>query len=111
MGRIDEEGYIYIVGRKKLFINISGNKVDPSEVEYLLLQHPKVKEAAILGVKDHQGNEMVKAVIVPKSNMKTKEVFEFCKGRISDFKIPRLIEFREAIPKSPTGKVLREYLK
>ncbi|MBI2485361.1 MAG: acyl--CoA ligase [Deltaproteobacteria bacterium] len=111
LGRIDEEGYIYIVGRKKLFINISGNKVDPSEVETLLLQHPKVREAAILGVKDRQGNEMVKAVIVSKSHMETKEVYEFFKGRISDFKIPRIIEFREEIPKSPTGKVLREYLK
>jgi long-chain acyl-CoA synthetase len=111
LGRMDEEGCIYIVGRKKLFINISGNKVDPSEVETLLLQHPNIKEAAILGVKDHQGNEIVKAVIVPRSHMETKEVYEFFKGRISDFKIPRLIEFRDAIPKSPTGKVLREYLK
>ncbi len=111
LGRIDEEGYIYIVGRKKLFINISGNKVDPNEVENLLLQHPKVKEAVILGVADNRGNEIIKAVIVPKSNMETKEVYEFCKGRISDFKIPRVIEFRDEIPKSPTGKVLREHLK
>jgi long-chain acyl-CoA synthetase len=110
-GKIDEEGYIYIVGRKKLFINISGNKVDPNEVETLLLQHPKIKEAVILGAKDHQGNEIVKAVIVPKSNMEKKEVYQFCKGRISDFKIPRVIEFREAVDKSPTGKVLREHLK
>jgi len=111
LGKIDEEGYIYIVGRKKLFINISGNKVDPNEVETLLLQHPKVKEAVILGAKDHQGNEIVKAVIVPKGEMETKEVYEFCKGRISDFKIPRVIEFKEALRKSPTGKVLREHLK
>jgi len=109
-GKIDEEGYIYIVGRKKLFINISGNKVDPREVENLLLQHPKVKEAVVLGVKDKEGNELVKAVIVPKDKTEAREFYEFCKGRISDFKIPRIIEFRDEIPKSPTGKVLRGYL-
>ncbi|MGH7889602.1 MAG: class I adenylate-forming enzyme family protein, partial [Thermodesulfobacteriota bacterium] len=111
LGRIDDEGYLYIVGRKKLFINISGNKVDPAELEALLSQHPKVREAAIIGVNDNFGNEVVKAVIVSKSNMETKEVYEFLKGKISDFKIPRIIEFREEIPKSPTGKVLREHLK
>jgi long-chain acyl-CoA synthetase len=111
LGRIDEEGYIYIVGRKKLFINISGNKVDPQELENLLLRHPKVKEAVVLGVKDDKGNELVKAVIVPKGKMETKEVYEFFRGQVSDFKIPRVIEFRDEIPKSPTGKVLREYLK
>jgi long-chain acyl-CoA synthetase len=110
LGRIDEEGYIYILGRKRLFINISGNKVDPQEVENLLLKHQKVKEAVVLGVKDDRGNEIVKAVIVPKERMETREIYEFCKGRISDFKIPRIIEFRDEIPKSPTGKVLREYL-
>lgn len=110
LGRIDEEGYIYIMGRKRLFINISGNKVDPQEVENLLLKHQKVKEAVVLGVKDDRGNEIVKAVIVPRERMETREIYEFCKGKISDFKIPRIIEFRDEIPKSPTGKVLREYL-
>jgi len=111
LGRMDDEGYLYIVGRKKLFINISGNKVDPAELEALLSQHPKVREAAIIGVNDNFGNEIVKAVIVPESDMETKEVYEFFKGKISDFKIPRIIEFREEIPKSPTGKVLRERLR
>jgi long-chain acyl-CoA synthetase len=111
LGKIDEEGYIYIVGRKKLIINVAGNKVDPIEVENLLLNHPKIKEAVVLGVKDNQGNESVKAVIVPRGNMVAKEVYDYCKGHISDFKIPRIVEFRDQIPKSPTGKILREHLK
>lgn len=111
LGKIDEEGYIYIVGRKKLLINVAGNKVDPIEVENLLLKHPKIKEAVVLGVKDNHGNESVKAVIAPRENMEAKEVYDHCKGHISDFKIPRIVEFRNEIPKSPTGKVLREYLK
>jgi long-chain acyl-CoA synthetase len=111
LGKIDEKGYIYIVGRKKLLINVAGNKIDPIEVETLLLKHPKIKEAVVLGVENNHGSEYVKAVIVPMSYMEAKEVYDYCKGNISDFKIPRIVEFRDEIPKSPTGKVLRGYLK
>ncbi len=111
LGKIDERDYIYIVGRKKLFINVAGNKVDPAEVENLLLTHPKVKEVAVLGIKDIYGSESVKAVIVTKANMEIREVYDYCRGHISDFKIPRIVEFRDDIPKSPTGKVLRQHLK
>jgi len=106
LGLIDEDGYIKILGRKKQFINISGNKVNPREVENLIIRHSKVKEIAVFGFKDSKGNELVKAVIVPKKEMNMKEVFDFCQGRIADYKIPRIIEFRKSIPKSPTGKVL-----
>jgi long-chain acyl-CoA synthetase len=111
LGRIDENGHIYIVGRKKLFINVAGNKVDPVEVENFLLTHPKVKEVTVLGIKDIYGSESVKAVVVTKANMKIKEVYDYCRGHISDFKIPRIVEFRNEIPKSPMGKVLRQHLK
>ncbi|MEM7009125.1 MAG: class I adenylate-forming enzyme family protein [Thermodesulfobacteriota bacterium] len=111
LGRIDSEGYIYIVGRKKLFINISGNKVDPVELENLLLEHDRVKEAAVLGVEDGKGGEIVKAVIVSEKSLETKDIISFCRGKISDYKIPSLIEFRNELPRSPTGKVLREQLK
>ena len=111
LGRIDEEGYIYITGRRKLFINIGGNKVDPQEVENVLLRHPQVREAVVIGIKDDKGEELVKAVIVATDKIEAKDIHEFCRGRISDFKIPRIIEFRQEIPKSPTGKVLREYVK
>ena len=108
---IDEDGFIYIVGRKKLFINISGNKVDPLEVENVLLEHNKVNEAVVLGIVDDQGIETVKAVIVPQGGLQKREVIKFCQGRMSEFKIPRDIEFRDKLPRSPTGKVLREELK
>jgi len=111
LGRIDQDGFIYIVGRKKLFINISGNKVDPVEVENILLDHPNVKEAAVLGITDSNGVESVKAVIVSDEKIQKKEILEFCRERIAEFKIPRTVEFRDEIPRSPTGKVLREELK
>lgn len=109
-GKKDEDGNLYIVGRKTMFINTGGNKVDPSEVEMLLCGHPKVKEIAVVGVKSHYGEEVIKAVVVLSSQCSEREIVEFCKGRIADFKIPRIIEFREEIPRSPLGKVLKKYL-
>jgi long-chain acyl-CoA synthetase len=111
LGITDKEGYIRIVGRKKMFINISGNKVNPREVEHQISGHPKVKEVVVFGVSDSEGNEVVKAVIVPKADLTAKEIYEFCQGKIADFKIPRKIEFRESIPKGPTGKVIIDLLK
>jgi len=111
LGRIDRDGFLYIVGRKKFFINISGYKVDPSEVENFLLKHPKVKEVVILGINDSDGSERVKAVLVADKGLEKKEILEFCKDEIAEFKIPRIIEFRDELPRSPTGKVLREELK
>ncbi len=110
LGKIDSEEFIYIVGRKKLFINISGNKVDPVEVENALIEHEQVKEAAVLGVTDDDV-ETVKAVIVPTGELERKDIIAFCRDRIAEFKIPRIIEFRDELPRSPTGKVLREELK
>ena len=111
LGRIDQDGFIYIVGRKKLFINISGNKVDPVEVENVLLEFDKVTEAAVLGILDSEGSESVKAVIVSSEGVEKKDILNFCKQRISNYKIPSIIEFRDELPRSPTGKVLREELK
>jgi long-chain acyl-CoA synthetase len=111
LGKIDDKGYIYIVGRKKFFINVAGNKVDPLEIENLLMTHPKIKEAVVLGSMDSYGNESIKAVIVPKEDIDIKEIYNYCKDRIADFKVPRIIEIRKEIPKSPTGKVLKEYFK
>ena len=111
LGRIDKDGFIYIVGRKKLFVNISGNKVDPVEVENILVDHPNVTEVAVLGITDSDGVESVKAVIVPSEEIQKKDILELCRERIAEFKIPKIIEFRDELPRSPTGKVLREELK
>ena len=111
LGTIDKDGYIRLVGRKKMFINISGNKVNPREVEHQISGHSKVGEVVVFGVSDSDGNEVVKAIIVPKADLTAKEIYEFCKGKIADFKIPRKIEFRESIPKGPTGKAVIDLLK
>ena len=111
LGMIDEAGYIYINGRKKFLINVGGFKVDPGEVENLLSQHPDIAEAAVLGVTDGRGNERVKAVIVARRPMDVKDVIGFCRERIAEYKVPALVEFRRELPRSPTGKILREQLK
>jgi long-chain acyl-CoA synthetase len=111
LGTMDKDGYIRILGRKKMFINISGNKVNPSEVESQISGHSKVKEVVVFGVSDSEGNEVIKAVIVPKGDLTAREIYEFCRGKIADFKIPSRIEFRQSIPRGPTGKVAFELLK
>lgn len=111
LGTKDTDGYIRIVGRKKMFINVSGNKVNPREVESQIAGHPKVAEVVVFGVSDSEGNEVVKAVIVPRADLTAKDIYEFCRGKIADFKIPRKIAFQGSIPKGPTGKVITDLLK
>ncbi|MGI9553545.1 MAG: class I adenylate-forming enzyme family protein [Thermodesulfobacteriota bacterium] len=110
LGFIDSDGYIYIKGRRKLFINISGQKVDPVEVENTLLSHSAVLEAAVTGRESESGNEIVAAYIVADTKLNSSDIIEFCRGKISDIKIPSLIKFVESLPKSPTGKILRDKL-
>jgi long-chain acyl-CoA synthetase len=111
LGRKDQNGLLFLVGRKKLFINKGGYKINPREVEDLLESHPKIEEAIVIGVATPFGDEKVKAVLVTNAACAQEEVIDFCRGKISDFKIPSLIEFTEAFPKSPTGKVRRELLR
>ena len=110
LGMFDSDGYLFIRGRKKLFINISGNKVDPYEVESLLMTHEKITEAAVVGAPGAGGREEVKAFIVA-DGLTRREVVDFCRGKISDYKIPAKMEFLDTLPRSPAGKVLRERLK
>ena len=110
LGMFDSDGYLFIRGRKKLFINISGNKVDPFEVENLLMTHKKITEAAVIGVPGAGGREEVKVFIVA-DGLTRRDVVGFCRGKISDYKIPAKIEFVDALPRSPAGKILRERLK
>lgn len=111
LGRIDAEGYIYITGRRKFFINAGGYKVDPAEVENVLLNMQGITEAAVLGVEDKSGKEHVKAVLVSEKPVSAGEVVAHCRGRLADYKIPLSIEFRDDLPRSPSGKVLKERLK
>jgi len=101
---------LYLVGRKKFFINKAGFKVDPREIEELLESHRCVQEVVVVGVPTEYGDEKVKAVIVPSGPCTEEEIVEHCRGKIADFKVPSVVEFRDQLPKSPTGKVRRAML-
>jgi long-chain acyl-CoA synthetase len=111
LGRLDEEGRLYVTGRRKLLIEVAGHKVDPIEVEDVLAVHPNVREAVVVGVPEGRGGEeSVKAVIVRANDCHERDVIEFCQQRLANFKVPRIVEFRDEIPRSPLGKILRKYL-
>ena len=110
LGRRDAEGALYLIGRKKFFINKGGYKIDPRSIEELLEEHPKVDEVVVLGVPTPYEDERVKAVIVPNGPCTQEEILDHCRGKIADFKIPSVIEFRDSLPKSPTGKTPRGML-
>jgi long-chain acyl-CoA synthetase len=111
LGRIDDAGRLFVTGRSKLLIEVAGHKVDPIEVQDVVAAHPKVREAIVVGVRGtSDGEEAVKAVVVPSDGCGEREVIEFCQERLANFKVPRVVEFRDEIPKSPLGKVLRKYL-
>ncbi len=114
LGRIDEQGFFYIVDRLKDMINMSGFKVYPNEVEQVIYQHPAVAEVAIYGVPDPEKGEIVKANIVAKNSdraITASEIKEFCSQRLANYKIPREISFVVDLPKNPTGKILKRVLR
>jgi long-chain acyl-CoA synthetase len=106
----DAEGRVFIRGRKTLFINVGGNKVDPAEVEKHLLTHPKVADCAVVGRETAYGGHMVKAFVVTSGEVDKEELMQFCKAGLAEFKVPKAVEFRGEIPRSPLGKILRKYL-
>lgn len=110
LGKKDENGHIQITGRKKIFIEAGGYKVDPLEIENILINHPNVSEAVVVGTKGLYEGETIKAVIVPKGRCEEWEILFYCREKLAQFKVPRIIEFRDEIPKSPLGKILRKNL-
>ncbi|OUM87599.1 MAG: acyl-CoA synthetase [Bacillus thermozeamaize] len=112
---MDEEGWFYVVDRKKDMINASGYKVWPREVEDTLYQHPAVKEAAVVGVPDPYRGETVKAFVALREDYAGKvtaeEIIQFCKERMAAYKYPRMVEFLPEIPKTASGKFLRRELR
>lgn len=113
IARIDEDGYIYIVDRKKDMINVRGLNVYPAEIEKVLLRHPKIKEAAVVGVDDKFKGEVPKAFVVlkEKETLEAREVIKYLKSNLASFKIPKFVEFTRALPKTATGKILKRALK
>lgn len=114
IGRMDEDGYFFIVDRKKDMIDVGGLKVYPREVEEVLFEHPGVKEAAVIGVPDEFSGEAVKAFVVPRdpaSRPAEGELAAFCAERLAKYKVPKRFEFTDQLPKTLVGKVLRRELK
>jgi long-chain acyl-CoA synthetase len=120
LGHKDQYGALYITGRKKLFIDTAGYKVDPMEIEDVLATHPAVKEVVVVGVPQASVGEIIKAVVVCQEDctapelqapeLQAQELQAYCKTQLADFKVPQLIEFRTEIPRSPLGKILRKDL-
>lgn len=116
LGRIDEEGYFYIMDRAKDLIIASGFNIYPREVEEVLFMHPAVQEAAVIGVPDPYRGETVAAFIVLKpgfaqSDTTRQDLLAFCKKELAPYKVPKLLEFRDSLPKTLVGKVLRRELR
>ncbi len=110
---IDEQGFLRIVDRKKDMILVSGFNVYPNEIENVVAKHHAVLESACIGVPDDKSGEIVKLFVVLKPNMKAtvEELREFCRESLTGYKVPRFIEFREDLPKSNVGKILRKELR
>ncbi|MDN5849660.1 MAG: AMP-binding protein, partial [Nitrococcus sp.] len=112
VARMDAQGYVYIVDRKKDMINFSGFNVYPNEVEDVLASHPDVVEAAVIGVPDEQHGERLKAFVVRRNRALTEnELIEHCRKQLTGYKVPRELEFRSELPKSNVGKILRRALR
>ncbi len=109
----DEDGYVYIVDRKKDLIIASGYNVYPREIEEVIYEYPAVKEAAVIGISDSYRGESVKAIIVLKEGEQAtiEDVRQYCKANLAPYKVPKLIEFRKELPKSNIGKVLKRMLR
>jgi long-chain acyl-CoA synthetase len=112
MAVMDEEGYFSIVDRKKDLIIAGGYNIYPREVEEILYEHPKILEVCVAGVPDSYRGEIVKAFVILRSGEQASadEIREFVKGRLAAYKVPRSVEFRDELPKTLVGKVLRRAL-
>jgi len=112
MARFDKEGYVFIEGRKKEMVNVRGLNVYPREIEEVLYQNNKIKEAAVIGIEDSHKGEVPKAFVVLKDGEKATEheVIHYLRERLAGYKIPKYVEFRNALPKNTTGKILKRVL-
>ncbi len=109
----DDDGYYFIVDRKKDMAIVGGYNVYPSEIDEVLYEYPKIHEAVSLSIPHRSKGEILKAYIVPKPGEKinTAEIMAFCREKLASYKVPRMIEIREELPKSMVGKILRRALR
>jgi len=113
LGFRDKDGFFFITDRKKDIIVRSGFNISPREIEEVIMSHPKIAEAAVVGVSDKRERETVKAFVVLKDNVEfsSNDLLDYCSENLADYKIPKFIEFVPNLPKSATGKVLRKELR
>ncbi|MDG2261836.1 MAG: AMP-binding protein, partial [Actinomycetota bacterium] len=113
VARIDSDGHVYIVDRVKELIKYKGFQVPPAELEALLLTHPAVADAAVIGVEDVEAGELPKAFIVlkPGAEATSTDIMDFANSQVSSYKKVRLLDFIDEIPKSASGKILRRFLR
>jgi len=112
VARIDEDGFVYIVDRIKDMILVSGFNVYPNEIEDAVMTHPKVINCAAIGVPDERSGEAVKLFVVAKdAHLTAEDIKSYCKNKLTGYKVPKHIEFRDSLPVSPVGKILRKELR
>jgi long-chain acyl-CoA synthetase len=113
LARRDEEGYLYIVDRKKDMVISGGLNIYPREIEEVLHRHPAIREAAVIGVPDEHWGERLRAFVVPRPGMTLDpaDVDAFCRESLSGYKVPRELRLVEALPRNAAGKVLKQELR
>jgi long-chain acyl-CoA synthetase len=109
---MDARGYIRLIDRKKDMILVSGFNVYPNEIEDVIAQHPGVREVAAIGIPDAVQGERVKVFVVRRDPALTEDaLIQFCRQQLTGYKVPRIVEFRDALPQSNIGKILRRELR
>jgi long-chain acyl-CoA synthetase len=113
IARMDQDGFFYIVDRKKdMILSTSGLNVYPAEIEQVLMLHPHVREAAVIGVRSLDGGESIKAFIVPASeSVSVEDLTAHCRSHLASYKVPKKVEFRAELPRSILGKTLHRVLR
>ena len=113
IGKIDEDGYVFILGRKKDMIIVSGHNVYPVDVEDVLYTHPQIAEAAVIGIPDKARGEVLKAFVsLKKGGSATEsEIKKFCRERLVDYKVPKEVAILDSLPKTGTGKIRKQDLR
>ena len=113
LGKLDEDGYVYIVDRKHDMIISGGVNIYPREVEEVLYQHPSVLEASVIGVPHDYWGEAVKAIVVLKegATVSEEDIIKFCGEHLAGYKKPKSVEFWKELPKSPQGKILKRSIR
>jgi len=112
LGKMDQDGYVYIVDRKKDMINVGGMNVYPREIEEQLYKNPKIREAAVVATKDELRGEIPKAIIVLKDgeSASEREIQKYCMQYFANYKVPKLVDFLDELPKNATGKIDKKFL-